>query len=342
LLYKTLLENGLSTFKRTTRLTENEWLKLRQSGIGGSDCGAIMGMNKYATPLSCYLSKTVAISDENKTTNESIQWGKMAESAIRDGLAKDLKLLIEEVPGMFTSVKYPFMNANLDGLVDAKEGTEINGVFVSGLGGLEIKTATDRNTEFTNDEIPDSYYCQVQHYMSVTGLNWFMLAVLIGKVSGKIYVVPRNDNFIERIIEKESFFWNENVLKNEMPAPTGNERESEAINALMNSAPSEIELPEEFESFCNEYKTLDAQIKELKQNQELIKERIKLAICNTEGEGENNSKIIAKAGSYKITWQKQLRKVVDTEALKKNGLFEEYSKNSESLVMRINAGKEKE
>ena len=28
-----------------------KWLELRTTGIGGSDVGAIMGMNKYASPF---------------------------------------------------------------------------------------------------------------------------------------------------------------------------------------------------------------------------------------------------------------------------------------------------
>lgn len=339
MLYKNVLELNECSFKRTSRMTEEKWLDLRTTGIGGSDAGAIMGMNHYATPLSVFINKTTPVEKVEKETNESIQWGKMAESAIRDGIAKDLKIKIEAVPGMFTSNKYSFMNANLDGIAYTEDPVNINGNAVVGLGGVEIKTATDRNTEFTDDEVPDSYYCQVQHYMCVTGLQWFILAVLIGKCSGKVYYIPRNEEFINKLIEKESYFWNENVLKGVMPAPTGNERESEALNNLMNSAPAEVELPAEFEGKCNEYKELDQQIKMLKQQQETIKEELKIAITSTPGESENNSKIIAKAGNAKITWSKQLRTSVDTDELKKAGLFETYSKTSESLVMRISTGK---
>lgn len=333
------ISNEVCTFTRTARWTEEKWLNLRTTGIGGSDAGAIMGMNKYSTPLSVYIQKTTPIEDLQKVSNDSIKWGKMAEAAIRDGIAKDLKIKIEPVAGMFTSVKYPFMNANLDGLAYVENPKELDGKIISGLGGVEIKTATERNTEFSDDEVPDSYYCQVQHYMAVTGLNWFILAVLIGKVDGHVYVIPRNEEFINRLIEKESYFWFENVLKHEMPAPTGNERESEALNSLINCAAEKVELPEEFESKCNEYKELDLQIKELKQQQETIKEELKIAIASTPGEGSNNSKIIATVGNAKITWSKQIRTSVNTEELKKAGLFEQYSKTSESLVMRINTGK---
>ena len=338
-LFEELLNNTNIDFVNTENYTETEWLNLRTTGIGGSDAGAIMGMNKYATPLSVFIAKRNLLSEETKektASNESIQWGKMAESAIRDGLAKDLELRIEPVPGMFTSTEYPFMNANLDGLVFADQPKEINGKLISGLGGLEIKTATERNSEFTEDEVPDSYYCQVQHYMCVTHLDYFILAVLIGKVSGKIYVIPRNDDFIERLVQRESEFWYENVAKDVMPEPVGNERESEVLNSLFSHAAKEVTLGEEFEELCKEYNNLSDKMKELKQQQETIKERLKIAIfTETDTDETATDKVIAKAGDCKITWTKQLRKIVDTDALKKANLFEEYSKNSESMVMRI-------
>lgn len=338
-LYEQIINNGNIDFVNTENFTETEWLNLRTTGIGGSDAGAIMGMNKYSTPLSVFISKKNLLSEElqNKTsTNESIQWGKMAESAIREGLAKDLNLQIEAVPGMFTSVEYPFMNANLDGLVFADQPKEINGKLINGLGGLEIKTATERNAEFTDDEVPDSYYCQVQHYMSVVNLDYFLLAVLIGKVKGKIYVIPRNDDFISRLIQKESEFWYDNVAKDVMPAPTGNERESETLNSLFSHAAKEVTLGDEFIDTCKEYNELAEQIKSLKDKQKLLKEQLKIAIFReTDTDETATDKVIAKAGDCKITWTKQLRKIVDTDALKKANLFEEYSKNSESMEMRI-------
>jgi predicted phage-related endonuclease len=93
-------------FISTARVSNQKWLNLRTTGIGGSDAGAILGLNKYSSPLSVYLAKKNMISEENQgktSSNESIRWGKMAESAIRKGIADDLGLRIEEVPGMFRS-----------------------------------------------------------------------------------------------------------------------------------------------------------------------------------------------------------------------------------------------
>ncbi|WP_196802087.1 YqaJ viral recombinase family protein, partial [Clostridium cadaveris] len=42
-----------------------DWLKERQKGIGGSDVGAILGVNKWKTPFQVYLEKTEEITEIN-------------------------------------------------------------------------------------------------------------------------------------------------------------------------------------------------------------------------------------------------------------------------------------
>ena len=44
-------------------LTREEWLAIRKKGIGGSDAGAICGLNPYASPMNVYLDKTTEESD---------------------------------------------------------------------------------------------------------------------------------------------------------------------------------------------------------------------------------------------------------------------------------------
>lgn len=38
----------------TTDMTHEEWLKARKNGIGGSDAGAICGLNPYRSPIAVY------------------------------------------------------------------------------------------------------------------------------------------------------------------------------------------------------------------------------------------------------------------------------------------------
>ena len=329
MLYEQVIERGKAHLTDTSAMSRSEWLKLRASGIGGSDAGAIMGLNKYATPLSVYFAKKdLAVQEGSKAA----EWGNILEDPVRQKAREELGIQIETVPGMFTNKEHDFMNANFDGLVFVEGEKEIAGSVVSGLGGHEIKTS--RTGEgFTTDEIPDSYYAQVQHYMAVTGLTFFVLTVFIfDQYTGRHYVIPRNDEFINRLIESERIFWNDFVLTNVMPAPTGNENELDLVKALPMA--EEITLSEDVETMLEEKAVIDGQIKELQEKSDILKEQVLLKMTEASGE-ENAPKTIATCGLWKISLNTQVSKRVDTNALKKAGIYDEYAKESVSRVLRI-------
>ena len=334
MLYEQVIERGKARLTDTSAMSRSEWLKLRASGIGGSDAGAIMGLNKYATPLSVYFAKKdLAVHEGSKAA----EWGNILEDPVRQKAREELGIQIETVPGMFTNKEHDFMNANFDGLVFVEGEKEIAGSVVFGLGGHEIKTSRTGDG-FTTDEIPDSYYAQVQHYMAVTGLTFFVLTVFIfDQYTGRHYVIPRNDEFINRLIEAEGTFWNEFVLANVMPAPTGNENELDLVKALPMA--EKITLSEDTEQLLEEKVAIDSQIEDLKKKSDILKEQVLIKMSEASC-GKDSLKTIAVCGRWKISLNTQVSKRVDTNALKKAGVYDEYAKESISRVLRITKAKE--
>ena len=101
------------------------------------------------------------------------------------------------------------MMANLDGVIEHKE---------LGKGVLEIKTATCHSwkiyEENWKNDIPISYYLQIQHYLAVTNYNYAILYADIRleyteekRHEIKKYFIERNDEDINQIIEKEKEFY---------------------------------------------------------------------------------------------------------------------------------------
>ena len=41
----------------TKEISHEQWLDVRKRSIGGSEAGALLGMNPYASPLTLYLDK---------------------------------------------------------------------------------------------------------------------------------------------------------------------------------------------------------------------------------------------------------------------------------------------
>lgn len=308
-----------------------KWMELRTTGIGGSDAGAIMGMNKYASPLTVYMQKKNV---EGFTGNESTEWGHILEAPIRQKASEELGIEICSVPGMYTSKEYTFMNANLDGICHADHPVTIGGETVEGFGGHEIKTSATGDG-FTEDEIPDSYYCQVQHYMAVTNLDWFILTVFfLNTKKGKHYVIRKNNDFIySRLIPAEKEFWEFNILGDNVPEPTGCDSETLYLKNL--PMDEKVELDEETEKIIAEERDLDKQIKDLSKTQSELKNKILLKLAELSVGFDKADKTTAIGQNFKVTYNTQIRKSIDSESLKKAGLYDQYCKESSSKVMRI-------
>lgn len=307
------------------------WLELRTCGIGGSDAGAILGLNKYSSPLTVYMQKKGV---EGFRGNAATEWGHILEDPIRQKAIKELGIDICAVPGMYVSEENSFMFANLDGLCHANQEITIKGETVSGFGGHEIKTSTNGDG-FTEDEIPDSYYCQVQHYMAVTGLDWFILTVFIlNSKTGKHYVIRRNDDFIyTKLIPAEKDFWENFILADKIPEPIGVESEEVYIRNL--KFDSEIELDEDTQKLIAQKMEIDKQIKVLESDSSVLKSQILINLSKLSIGFEKADKVLAKGGNYRLTYNTQIRKSLDSTLLKEDGLYDKYCKESESKVMRL-------
>ncbi|NLH44914.1 MAG: endonuclease, partial [Acholeplasmataceae bacterium] len=60
------------------------WLKARNSGIGGSDAGIIVGLNKWKSPFQLWLEKTGQVEAESLSDNEFVYWGNVLEQVVAD------------------------------------------------------------------------------------------------------------------------------------------------------------------------------------------------------------------------------------------------------------------
>lgn len=318
-------------------MTKEEWLEVRRKSIGGSDAGAIMGLNKWASPLTVYLDKKGLNTFEGNTATERGSW---LEAPIRERCREELGIPIAEVPHMFYSEENPFMSANIDGVLYIQDKKIIAGVEVCGFGGHEIKTS-QRGTDFTATEVPDTYYVQVQHYMAVIGLQFFILsAYLIEKNELRHYVIKRDEYFISRLIETEKDFWEKFVQKDIMPAPSGIDEENDLIIDMFEGDTTELILDDEAESLCAEYLLLNEQIKDLETRKKQVSTSVKLKVIAQQN-GSNDHKAKAVAGNYRISFSKFTRKSIDTDRLKKEGLYDKYAKESESSMFRISEPKAK-
>lgn len=191
----------------TKELNREEWLKERMKGIGGSDAAKVLGVSRWGGPLSVYLEKKGLYVPEDP--GEPAYWGTVLEDVVAREFEKRSGLRVQRQNKIFQHAEYPWMLANIDRRIVGQNK------------GLECKTASNfMGDEWEGDELPDSYYLQIQHYMAVMGWEACWVACLIG---GQRYVqkeVQRNPELINTIIEKEREFWEEHFLKDVPPPVT--------------------------------------------------------------------------------------------------------------------------
>jgi putative phage-type endonuclease len=325
--YQTLLDRCPHT--STIGMSRDAWLGKRREGIGGSDAGAIMGMSDYGSPLTVYIDKKNLV--PKNETSKAARRGGILEQYIRAETAKDFPGLdIEPLQAMLADPEHTFMLANIDGVILVKDPVEIRGQSIEGLGGHEIKSA---RTDFGwgEDEIPDAYYAQVQHYMQVTGLPWFVVSAYI--LNGEIlnhYVIRRNDDFISRLVATETDFWKNYIETDVMPAPMGIDNEDDMITGMFEGAKQTITLGDRERELCAEHVLISKQIKDLEKRKKQIAITIKEAIINSGEKNPYELKASARAGIYSISWSRFNWSSLDSDALKRDGLYEKYVKVSQS------------
>lgn len=204
-------------------MTREEWLEERKKGIGGSDASAIVGENPYKDNIKLWEEKTGRREAVDISEKEYVKYGTNAEDLLRELFKLDFPEydVSHKENTIIKHPTYPFLFASLDGQLVDKETGE--------LGILEIKTTNilqSMQKEKWKDKIPDNYYCQVLHYLNVTGYSFAILKAQLKydydgdiRLETKHYKILRKDveEDIKWLAQKEIEFWNEYIEKDKRP-----------------------------------------------------------------------------------------------------------------------------
>lgn len=304
------------------QLSREEWLQERQSGLGGSDAGTILGVNKWKSKTQLFFEKTnPELSQE--INNEYIYWGNVLEDVVAKEFENRTGKRVRRDNRMLRHPEHEFMFANMDRVVVGEKAL------------LECKTTSQYNKDlWEGDDIPAQYLCQVQHYMAVTGYEKAYIAVLLG---GNTFIwkeIERDEELINILIEAEKDFWESNVQAGVIPEIDGSTATSDFINHMYKDIDDEeIALGDDVNTLL---KGIEACKREVKETQELQKK------YENQLKDQLGHNIAGKTESYLVTWKPQTRKSLDSKRLKEEqaNLIKDYYKESETRVLRIKEIKE--
>ncbi|MEK4815759.1 YqaJ viral recombinase family protein [Macrococcus sp. FSL R5-0951] len=301
----------------TKDMTHEEWLKARQSGIGGSDAGTILGVNKWKSKTQLFFEK-VNPELKQQVDNEFIYWGNVLEDVVAKEFETRTGKKVRKNNKMLRHPEHEFMLANLDRVIVGEKAL------------LECKTTSQYNIDqWKDDEIPASYLCQIQHYMAVTGYEKAYIAVLCGGNQFIWKEVPRDDELIEIIVNAEKDFWYNNVLAGVIPEIDGSDATKDFLNHMYKDIDeTEIQLSDDVETLLTALEQVKQEEKELKELKTQYENKIKHILGNN---------LAGKTSGYQVTWKPQVRKTLDTKKIREiyGEQLDLYYKETETRVLKI-------
>lgn len=205
----------------------DEWYEFRQNGIGGSEVGTVLGINRWDTAVRLYHEKIDTI-PQRRETSERMFWGQAQEKLISniwqyydgtpDGYVENaiegrIIRKCRPINAYITNPKYPWLFASVDRLINVKGGYNlITGEPLQKEGILEIKSMSYWMKRMWEDGVPISYLAQIHQYMAILETDYAEIAMLVDSGNLVIEKIQRDDELTERILQITHDWWYDRVL----------------------------------------------------------------------------------------------------------------------------------
>ncbi len=170
--------------------------KVRDLGIGASECAAALGIGQYQTPIDIYLRKI----GEGVPVPYSMpmRMGHLLEPIVLD-LYEEQAGAVDRVQKTVQAVDHPFMFATPDA------------IHLAGSYPVDAKTVGARSMhqwgEPGTDEVPQDYLVQVTHQMICTGARRADIAVLMAGQEFAVYPIEYDAELADMIVTGLRAFW---------------------------------------------------------------------------------------------------------------------------------------
>ena len=280
----------------TLKMTHDEWLSERKRGIGGSDAGAILGLNPYKSAFEVFADK-IGLT-EPKPDNEAMRQGRDLEEYVAQRFSEQTGKKVHKVNSILYNSEYPFAFANIDRAVQGEKA------------GLECKTTKCLSMKrYKNGDYPEEYYCQCMHYMMVTGYSKWYLAVLIYGTELKIFEIARDEEEISALYEAEYQFWAKHVMKAIPPLPNGSKSVDRVIATMYPQSDCHGITLEPVSEDLKRLKEIKTLITEYDRERRRLEQNIKLYMKDCE-EGVTSE--------FQVIWRTQKRSGFDVDSVIKD------------------------
>lgn len=179
-------------------------------GIGGSSIVAILELSPYRTRFDCWSEITGRAPRYEIAPSDPALWGSLLEATIADHYARTMGVtLTGDGKTRYCHDMMTWLTGRPDRLVNEAWG-------------LEIKTTAARKSDEWGSEgsaeVPDRVAAQAQHYMVLTGMDRWDVAVLIGGQEFKVMTLRADTEVQGYLLSEAAAFWESHVLT-DIPPP---------------------------------------------------------------------------------------------------------------------------
>lgn len=245
--------------------------------IGGSQIGAIIGVNDYMTALDVYhtIKYNKPIPD-----NKYMKAGRKLETVVADYFKEETKrdVAIPEQRIVYHK-EYPFLCASLDRIYNFQNEVLHTGV-------LECKTS---QVDW-KDEVPASYVAQVIWYMGMMNFSEGSIACLTRGLDFNYKDIEFIPALYEQLLQSALDFWNNHILKGIPPeARTGEDVRRYIRNHITGKVI--VAVPETYK-LAVKYAELKSKESEIKKELDDLKDRILPIIKDAEALTDSKGNIL--------------------------------------------------
>ena len=301
----------------TKDLSREEWRRRRQGLLGGSDAPGLLldSRESFSSPLKVFLDKTTPIQEgEEDIDNEAMRQGRDLEEYCASRFEEATKRKVRRVNAIIQHADFDFIGGDLDRRVDGEDAI------------LECKTTKSTNAKLYEswETVPARHKIQCHHYLLATGASNCYLAVLILGVGFKYFIIERDEELLNMMLEAEKKFWNEHVLTGTPPPFDGSQAGDDILKAKYpgHEPGAMVELPADTAKQTKDYLEYLSLIKDLTAKADTIKQGLLDRIGEAEY-GTVGGEVVARR-----IWVSG-RESVDTKRLKaeKPEIYQAYTKS---------------
>ena len=294
----------------TLNMKKEEWLRYRKKGIGGSDAGAVCGLNPYRSAIEVYFDKTT--DEVEEIDNEAMRQGREFEDYVARRFMEATGKKVRRANAMFYDEQYPFMLADVDRMVVGENA------------GLECKTASPFMADkWKGEEIPLSYQIQCYHYMSVCNADAWYIAVLIYGKEFKFYKLERDEQVIQDLIRIEKDFWENYIQKGQLPDPDGSKAADSILAKYYKESKRKTIRLSGFDERLMRRQELVEVMGRMEKEKNQIEQELKQYLGNAE---------VAENDKFRVSWKAVSSNRIDTGRLKEEEpeIYRKYLKATQS------------